>query len=186
MGKYCPGCGSEIKEGSKLCKNCGAQIQTETNSSTFEDQVAQPSTQQTPPSQIPPQSSAPPPQQQIGQKQANVPMSQKKSNNRLIATIVVIVVVIVIIAIIYFLIGGSDSRFVGEWEQEGIQVIWTFYNDGSFESMGVEGTWRVDGEKFCIKTDILGEFTGEICYDYEFSDNGNTLTLKNIGVLTKK
>ena len=192
MGKYCPGCGSEIKEGSKFCQNCGAQIQIETISSTFEDQVAQPPRQQVP-VQTPPPSLVPPPQQQTGQTQAYAPMPPKKSNNKLIATIVAIVVVVVIIGIIYFLFlgSGSDSRFVGEWEQESgyITVPWIFKSDGSFEFMGIEGNWRVSGDQLCIET-VWEEISGEMCYDYVFSDNGNTLTLTYNGaeyaVLTKK
>ena len=55
MGEYCPGCGSKVKEGSKFCQNCGAKMETNTDSSSFEDQVAQPPTQQAPPTQITPQ-----------------------------------------------------------------------------------------------------------------------------------
>jgi len=194
MGRYCPGCGSEIKEGSKFCQSCGTQIQSDTKINTFEDQVAQPQTQQTPSAQFPQQTSAPA-QQQIGQTQAYAPMTPKKAYNKIIASVVVIIVVIVFISIIYFLFlsGGSDSRFVGDWEQVGAYpAIWTFNNDGSFESMGFEvATWRINGNQICIKPNEMWEgFTTEMCYDFEFSNNGNTLTLSSNGFefakLTKK
>ena len=193
MGKYCPGCGSEVKEGSKFCQNCGAQIKSENKINSFEDQVAQPQKQQTSPAQFSPQTPAPPPQQQIGQTQAYAPIPPKRQNNKLIASVVVIIVVIILIGIIFLLFFGgvSESRFVGNWEQQGgYPAIWTINSDGSFESIGIEGTWRLNDGKFCIKSDILGEYAGEICYDYQFSDNGNTLTLSFFGtenlVFTKK
>jgi len=192
MGKYCPGCGSEVKAESKFCQSCGAQIQTKTDPNWFENQVAQPPRQQVP-VQTPPPSLVPPPQQQTGQTQAYALTPLKKSNKNIITAIIAIVIVVVIIGIIYFLFlgGESDSRFVGEWEQKSgyITVPWIFNSDGSFEFMGIEGNWRVSGDQLCIEA-VWEEISGEMCYDYVFSDNGNTLTLTYNGaeyaVLTKK
>jgi TM2 domain-containing membrane protein YozV len=192
MHNFCSSCGAKIKGDYKFCLNCGAQIKTKTGPSSFEDQVAQPPKQK-PPAKTPRPAPVPPPQQQTGQTQAYAPTQPKKSNTKLIAGIIAIVVVVVIIVIILFLLsgdvlenimGGSDSRFVGEWEQrsEYITISWTFNSDGSFEIMGIEGTWRVSGDKICMEADYWGEYAGEMCYGFKFSNNDNTLTLQDNGI----
>ncbi|MCK4364818.1 MAG: zinc ribbon domain-containing protein [Thermoplasmatales archaeon] len=185
MVKYCPNCGVEVKEGFKFCLGCGAQLQT--------DAAAQPAQAPAAPP-VQPQQPIPPP---VAPQQGYAPMPPQKSNMKLIGAIIAIVVIVVVVALVLVLfmgegISGSDSRFVGEWEQSNEYmsgITWSFKSGGSFESMGIEvGTWRVNGNQVCI-TPSHGGSGAEVCYDYTFSPDGNTLTLSFSGVeteLTKK
>jgi len=182
MGKYCPGCGAEIIANAKFCQKCGAQIQTKTNSNTFESQVAKTPTQQAPPVQPPPTTPVPPPQQQFGQTQSYTPMQPKKLNTKMIGIIIAVVVAVVVIGIIFYIFigGGADGRFVGQWEQSGsssyVSVTWDFQSDGDLliitetpytGTNAVTSSWNVKGNQVCTP----------YCYDYQFS--GSTLTLSD-------
>jgi len=210
MAKYCPSCGAEVKEGFKFCLSCGAQLQANAQGSkaakdtvdtgSFEDQVAvQPETGA--PVAQPQQPMPPPviPGQTYGQSQTHAPLQPKKPNMKLIGVIAAIVIVVVVIAVVFFMfIGGADSRFVGEWEMEGgdglFGSIFIFEGNGDWKigsggtSMKV-GTWNVQGDNFCFKvTDWLpgmDQSGGDTqCYQYELSNNGDTLTFSTSGYTT--
>jgi len=177
MPKNCSSCGAEVKEGFKFCLSCGAQLQAEA-------------------AQLPPAAPVPPPQN-ISQTQTYAPMQPKKTNMKLIGILIAVIAAVVIVALVVFLFiggGATDSRFVGEWEQfsDYISVTWDFKSGGSLEIMDIEaGTWSVSGDKLCVNpSSQWGGSSGEMCYNFEFSDNGNTLTLTIAGVesavLTKK
>lgn len=181
MPNFCSSCGTKIEDGMKFCQNCGAQIQTKETTSTFEEQVAQ-SQEQSIPIQI-----SPPPipkkQQQMGQTQAYSPMQPKKSNMKVIGVIIAFIAVLVVVLIIVFIfLEGTDGRFVGRWEQEGssgyASVVWNFQSDGNLNIITetiysgintVTTSWNVKGNQICTP----------FCYNYHFSDNGNTLTLSD-------
>ena len=191
MVNYCPSYGSKVEEGFKFCLNCGGQLQqqetvdsgppknksTQTQSISTNDPV--PITPQT--------------------------MRSAKSNKKLIVVIIAIVTIIIVIAAVVFLFlgSGADSRFVGVWELEGgngfTGSTMTFEGDGDWKMgyLGASfkvGTWNVQGDDFCLKMTNelidMGQIIDDIqCYQYEFSNNGNTLALTVLGedtmVLTK-
>jgi len=188
MTKFCPSCGTKVDEGNKFCLKCGAQLNPEStaDATSSNENISQQPNQQVPPTQP-----------------KDIPTGQKKSNkNFLIALIAIIAIVIVIVVIIIFTGGGIDNRFVGEWEisSDGFDFFyWTFSSDGSL-IMEVSGfdieiaTWSVSGNQICLDMRenefwVPEGYADEICYDYEFSDGGNTVSLSIEGsenlVLTK-
>jgi len=181
MAHYCSDCGAELIEGSKFCLACGKKV---------EQQPVNPIQSQ--------------PQQQDEQHQTSMPLSTTpKSRKKLIIGISAIIVVVVIaLFFIFYLRGGTgsfgaaDSRFVGEWEQNTLDspFLWKFNTDSTLENGSSGGamnnvvTWKVKDTQLCLYNDT-------VCYTYEFSNNGNTLTLNISGgsdsypaniVLTKK
>jgi len=169
MSNYCPDCGAEQIEDSKLCSACGKEIEQQAE---IEKQ---------------------PQPQQEEQQQTPIPKSTtKKSRQKLIIGIAAIIVAVTIISIIiiYFLggttsFGGNDSRFIGEWEQNivGSPLLWKFNSDGTVEKESAStGTWTVKNDQLCLNNSL--------CYTYEFSNNGSALVLNRSGesdiVLTKK
>jgi hypothetical protein len=180
MPNFCPSCGTKVDEGNKFCLKCGAQLNPESTAETgsSNENISQQLNQQAPPDQS--QNKSP------GQKKSNI--------NLLIALIAIIAIVIVIVVIIMFTGGGIDNRFVGEWEQDDdlMPISWNFKSDGTFEMMGIGfGKWSVHGNQICITPDLeLGDFADDVCYDFEFSNGGNTVSLSIGGsenlVLTKK
>ncbi len=186
MGKYCPSCGVKVKEGSKFCLSCGANLLTE--QSGVQDTQS---------------SSAQVPQYQQPIQQQTYPTIQpKKSNKGLIIAIIAIIAIVVIIAIIFLLIGGtlgSDaSKFIGTWESyiSGDYVADIKFNSDKSLEYGIYGyslnvgTWNVQNNKLILVITEIGTDLTSQEYDYEFSDGGNTLTLKYQGIdiitLTKK
>ena len=180
MPDYCPSCGSKVEKEHKFCLGCGAQLQSEEQ-------------------QIPIQ-----PQKQPTIQGSNISSMQPKKSNKIlfISLIAIIALVIIVVLVVLLFTGGGviDNRFVGEWEQydgEFITIDWNFKNDGSLEIMSMDlATWNVKGNQLCIDTNefwdqyMPEETFDEVCYDFEFSDSGNTLTLSINGseysVLTKK
>jgi hypothetical protein len=181
MVNYCSDCGAELIEGNKFCPECGKKV---------EQQPVTPIQAQ--------------PQQQDEQPQTSIPLSKTpKSRKKLIIGIlaVIVVVIIVLIFIVYLLggtssFGGADNRFVGEWENNTIDspLLWKFNSDSTLTkessggTMNNVGTWKVNNTQLCLYNDT-------VCYTYQFSNNGNTLTLNISGesdshpmniVLTKK
>jgi hypothetical protein len=117
-------------------------------------------------------------------------MQPRKSNKKLLVALIAIIAVVIVVLIVLILltgvIGGADSRFVGRWEQEGStsysRVVWNFQSDGTLEltttSYGASttvnmGNWEVRGSQLCGAST---SFSSE-CINFEFSNNGNTLTL---------
>lgn len=173
MEDHCSDCGSELMEGSKFCTACGKTVD------------------QQPVTPVQPE-----PQQPVEKKQASKPpKTKKKPRKKLIMGLLAIIVVAIIVAIIaIYLQGGAtplvnaDSRFVGEWEQQtiGSPILWKFNSNSTLEkeSLGNNtGTWNITNSQICLYNDI-------VCYNYEFSNDGNILTLIRTGqsdiVLTKK
>ena len=163
MSHYCPHCAVELIEGSKFCSACGKKV----------DQPLVTDKKSTP-------------QKQEKQPQTSAPLStSQKSRKKLIIGIsaIIIAVVIALVVIVYLLGGtnpftGADSRFVGEWEQNSIEgpLLWKFNSDSTLETESLGGaminvgTWTVKDTQICL-------YNNSICYTYEFSNNGNTLTL---------
>jgi len=188
MPNFCPSCGAKVDEGYKFCLSCGAKLQSE---DTLDSKTSNENNTQEANTKVPsPQESYTP------------PSGQKKSNKNLLIVLIAIIAIIMVIVIVIMLTGGViDSRFVGEWEQTdgGLMTIdWTFNSDGSLEIMGMNiAKWSVNGDKLCFETtnDFLDDYMmegsfDEVCYDFEFSDGGNTVYLSINGsenlVLTKK
>jgi hypothetical protein len=181
MVNYCSECDAELKEGSTFCSACGKKVE------------------QHPVTPIQSQL-----QYQDEDHQTSTPLSTTpKSRKKLIIGIsaIIVAVVIVVIFIVYLQggpssFGGADSRFVGEWEQNTIEspILWKFNSDSTIETgssggaMNNGGTWKVNDTQLCL-------YNNAVYYSYEFSNNGNTLTLDRITesdsypvniVLTKK
>jgi len=198
MSKFCPKCKLENNDESKFCLNCGTQLgensyqSTQTQAQTNSIDMQQGNNQATAPASPPP----------LSPQGYNQPMQSKSSNNKLIFAIIAIIVIVVVAAVVLLIsggLGGTDSRFVGTWEQDAgyMSIDWVFKSDGKLTIMNMEiAEWSVNGDKLCIKADDAwvqsmpsGSDT-ETCYNYAFSDSGNTLTLSASGVstttLTKK
>jgi hypothetical protein len=181
MSNFCPNCGVELIKGTKFCSACGKKVEQQ------------------------PMTHIQSLQQQQNEQQTSVPLSPpKKSKKKLIIGILAIsIAVVIVLIIILFLLGGTgsfsgaDSRFVGEWEQDiglGAKFDWKFNGDSTLETgssggaMYNVGTWVAKSDQLCLYNNV-------VCYSYEFSNNGNTLTLNIYGdsfgyplnlVLTKK
>jgi len=178
MGKFCPKCGAEVKEGFKFCLGCGAPLQ---------EQATAP--QAPPPAQ--PVAPAAPPQQSV--HPGYQPMQPKQTNMKLIFGIIGIVVAIVVIILVVFLVlgmggGGGAEDFVGAWNAEAFGGLaesqWEFGEGNTLtittdygygEPYVEEGTYSINGNKI--------DFEGITSLDYltdltfEFSNGGNTVTL---------
>jgi hypothetical protein len=181
MTDHCSDCGAELIEGSKFCTECGKTVEQ------------QPIT----PVQPEPQE---PVEKPVEKKQISTPPKTKKKPRKklIMGLLAIIVAAIIIVVIAVYLQGGAgplgnaDSRFVGEWQQDAIGT-WTFNSGSTFginppSSIMINGSWGVTGNQLCLYNKV-------VCYTYEFSDNGNTLTLNKTGqntsylaniVLTKK
>ncbi len=189
MPNFCPSCGAKVDEGYKFCLSCGAKLQLEST-----NELSKPEEQVAP---------APPPQQPNSQESITPATQPRRLNKILLMSLIAIIAVIIIIVVIVFMFTGGgviDNRFVGEWEQSdgGVMTIdWTFKSDGSMEIMGMDlASWNVKGNQLCFKTnefwdEFMPEGTlDEVCYNFEFSNGGNTVTLSINGsenfILTKK
>jgi hypothetical protein len=166
MTSYCSECGVKLIEGSKFCTACGKTVE------------------QPPETPVEPQ-----PQQPVEKKQTPTPPKTKKMpRKKLIMGLLAIIVVVVIVAIIaVYLQGGAsplvnaDSRFVGEWEENLYRspATWTFNSSGTFginppSNIIRNGTWGVTGNQLCLYNNL-------VYYTYEFSDDGDILTLNKTG-----
>ena len=78
-------------------------------------------------------------------------------------------------------LGGCSKSVVGKWTDEKEGAIMEFKSDGTGTvspkgtSMSIGFTWKTDGNKLTISSEVLGkkvENTGE------FSISGSTMTLK--------
>jgi len=193
MPNFCPTCVAKVDEGYKFCVNCGAQLQTENNTEPIKSEE---------------KDSAIPPQQPISKEGYTQPSQPIKSKKFLLIALIAIIAITIIVAVVLILLTGGviDNRFVGEWgisDGEFDTLNWFFESDGSVKIIGSGvdidfATWSVKGSKLCLKmkeNEILGEyipeeFLDEVCYNFEFSDSGNTVSLSLDGsenlVLTKK
>ena len=183
MGKFCPKCGAEVKEGFKFCLGCGAPMQEQATAPSQTTQVVV--QQQTAP--------AAPPQQAV--HPGYQPMQPKQTNMKLIFGIIGIVVAIVVIILVVFLVlgmggGGGAQDFVGTWDVTmtgGLgDMEWTFNEDGSLDQTYDYGygpsttstTWRVEDNKLYIGDDSGLDLPVDTGMSYQFSNGGNTVDLK--------
>ena len=164
MGRYCVGCGTEIKEGYKFCLNCGVKTEYEAqdNNQTTQGNVG------------------------YSTQQIHTP---KKLNKKLIIAIATIVVILIVIIVVLIVVLGDNSggRFVGSWVvQSGGDS--TFSGSLIFESNGdlktgylgsqiTIGQWSTEGGKICLEFTLTGTSIPKICCNFLFSDGGNTLTI---------
>jgi hypothetical protein len=168
MPKFCIKCGNQLPDGVKFCPKCGTSIQ-------------QPSTQPTT-APIPPSS----PEYQYQQTPIHTPTSTKsRFNKKLIFSLIafVIIVIVVLVVVFVFLGSGADSRFVGDWE-DNFGTTYSFKTDKSLHVLGIKvSTWDIKGDQICF-TPVSGSSwgIGEQCIQYEFTNNGNTLTMTMQGV----
>lgn len=196
MAKFCMKCGTPIPEGVNFCPNCGLSIsQKQTPPVQQPPPTYQQPQQQTPPPQQPPptyqqspppqqtyQQQTPPPQQPYyGQTQPYAPTPKKSHIKLIIGIVAIVIAIVVILLVVFFVLGGSDDRFVGKWEQESVvgSIEWEFESDGDFKLSGTKaGTWEKDGDQLCIKyTD-----SAKMCYDVKFKNNDKTLELSIAGI----
>jgi hypothetical protein len=208
--KFCQHCGNKIQIDKKTPKatksppksNGQSTQQTSPTPKTPEPAAPQPVTpQQTQP--IPPahQHYQQPPVHQP----TSAPMQQKKSNKNLIIGIVVAVVAIVVVLIVVMMffggtiMGGDEAKFYGDWEYDvlGLSTAdFSFYKNNTYKFISSSGyitetgTWEVKNNKLVIESDMIGPGFMSGNYEYEFSNNDNTLVLSYIGIdvytLTKK
>lgn len=169
MPNICPHCRAELIDESKFCSACGEKVEQQSEA----EKTSQP-------------------QQQDQNSRSEPAPKIKKSNKKLIiGSLAIIIAVIIILLLIVFYQGGtnpfhsSDSRFIGEWEQNtiGNALLWKFNNDGTLDiESSNAGTWEVQDTQVCINNTVY--------YTYEFSNNGYTLLMKRAGenniILTKK
>jgi len=171
-------CGAKLEAGAKFCISCGATIKGKATPPE-QPQTQQPSTQ--------PQQQQPVPVQTL-----------KKPKTKLIMLITAVVVIIVVLAVLFLVFLSDDtSKFVGTWTIEYLHgrtdpdLEWTFYTNGTYKSEqpGYPLIWinfELSGDRFCTSSN---EYTYYHCYDYEFSNGGNKLTLSARGedsiILTK-
>lgn len=113
--------------------------------------------------------------------------------------------VIIVIAVLLICVGLSGcneqdekSRFIGAWRAETpengeVEIIFTFYNNGSVKLTSnllyhgngeTETEWsnyEIKNGKMCGISQLDGNYN-YTCFDYEFSNGGNRLTLRYEGV----
>ena len=154
MATFCMKCGAEVPEGVKFCMKCGTP-------------VGQAPIQQQPTYQ--------PQQPYYSQTQ---PMLGGMNTKLILGIVLAVVAIVIILLVVFLVLGGVDSRFVGEWEdQYGTKL--EFCSDSTFNIGGTEvGTWEVKNDQVCFKAKTGIEGTGwDDCWDFKFSDNGKTLKL---------
>ena len=214
MSKYCPFCGIELKKGAKFCQNCGNKIQVEKKTTEFtqaplkssSSSAQQPSPTPTTPEPVTPQPVTPQPitPQPVTQQPGAAPMQPKKTKTGLIIGIVAIVAVVVVLLIVILLFvggggifGGDEAKFCGDWEYDfgGYSTVdFTFHKNNTYKFTSgyiIEtGTWEVKNSKLVIESDMIGPGFMSGNYNYEFSNNDNTVVLSYLGIdvytLTKK
>jgi len=196
MAKFCEKCGAPLKEGAKFCTSCGAKL-GEIDKAATEQKPEQTQTVQEP-------------TQTYQSASATPAYSQPKKSKKLLFGIIgaIIAVVVIILLVLLVLqpggIGGDEGKFVGTWEADvgfgTYTYTYVFNSDKSLE-LGVDmggigsgtstvGTWKVENGKLVLTVDLIGSDLDAGSYDYSFSNNDNTLTLKQGNVpyitLTKK
>ncbi|UCD13109.1 MAG: hypothetical protein JSW60_05995 [Thermoplasmatales archaeon] len=90
----------------------------------------------------------------------------------------------------------EKSRFIGAWRAETpengeVEIILTFYNNGSVKTTSTlsyhgedETEWsnyEIKNGKMCGISQFNGNYNST-CFDYEFTNEGNRLTLRYEGV----
>jgi hypothetical protein len=80
---------------------------------------------------------------------------------------------------------SNDNRFVGTWScsTEGIESTMILFSDGTVDGIPiystVHGTWEIKDNKLVLNVNIFQADT-MYSYNYEFSNNDDTLKLKEI------
>lgn len=188
MTNNCLVCGAELREDAKFCPVCGRKVEQQPMTPTPppQTQVSVPP-QQT--EQKPQVSAIPAPAHPTTSKKHRTPhVNGRKAIFGISLSIVAVAIVIFFVANLF---GGTspfasaDSRFVGEWEENtlGNPIVWNFKSDTTLESLSSEGqmnnigTWTVDGTSLCLYYRLYNQ---TVCYTYQFTNNGNILTLSRI------
>jgi hypothetical protein len=199
MVKSCPICGAEIKEDYKFCLSCGYNLQTaepsidktaemETPKTEPAPAPTQPvSTAPPPPPPPPPQPQQPPPQQTYQPPQTYEPTGKKSSPMKIIGILIAIIVIVVVVVIVLMMIGGAGGPLVGEWQADtfGYTYGMKLNGDHSLEMSYAGspyvnvGEWEEKSGQICLT--MLSGYTGSgglgsMCYDYELSQDGRTMT----------
>jgi len=160
MVKYCINCGNKIPDDVNFCTKCGTKTDT----------AQQP---QQPPQNIP----------------APTPAMPVKPKSKLMIPIIITIIAVIVICVVLFLFVFSNpsGQFVGVWNIDYMTgssssdgYTWTFYEDGQMKSVNEEyssviwSNYTVYNDKMCFSSN---EYTYYHCYDYEFTEGGNKLTL---------
>jgi hypothetical protein len=160
MVRYCINCGNKIPDNVNFCTKCGTKTST---------------TQQ--------------PQQPSQNNPASTLAMPVKNKNKLIIPIIITIIAVIVICLVLFLFVFSNpsGKFVGVWNIEYLsgagsdyEGTWTFYEDGQMKSVNEEYSsiiWRnytVYNDKICLSSN---EYSYYHCYDYDFTEGENKLTL---------
>jgi len=188
MTDNCLVCGAELREDAKFCPVCGRKREHKPMTS-----APSPST----PVSSPPEQKAQKPQINVAPASPQPTRTQKHGAGHSTGrkTVVGISLTIVAVAIVIFFVANlfsgtspfvsADSRFVGEWEENtlGNPIVWNFKSDTALETLSSEGqmnnigTWTVDSTSLCLYYRLYNQ---TVCYTYQFTNNGNILTLSRI------
>jgi len=184
MAKFCTKCGAPITEGVKFCPKCGAAIGQTQAAPQPTAPPQQPSVQQQQPAYQPQQ----PQQPYYGQTQPYASMPGKSNKKLIIGVVVAVIAIIIVLLVVFLLLGGADSRFVGEWEYDsgfGGKMNIKFNSDSTAE-LGYNGEytsgkakWHLEGEKICFEPADASDwdYYEDMCIKFKFSDSNNKLTL---------
>jgi len=172
---FCGKCGSQINEGAKFCKGCGA--------STSPHPVPQPEYH---PIKQPAQQLAYKPYQSTPAYQSGSQANNRTSNKMVGIIACSAVAIIVIISIILISNGGGvgHNSIVGSWVNDNGDLVFTFYEDDSCESR------RYPSSSLTYKASANGVLTIYDMYDYPYIPlnylvQGNKLFIKEGEIDTK-
>ncbi|KYK22014.1 hypothetical protein AYK25_07570 [Thermoplasmatales archaeon SM1-50] len=190
MTNNCLVCGSELREDAKFCPVCGRKLEQQTVSPTPPPPTPV-SSQPQQKKQKPKVSTTPATTQPVTKQNHGIKYGTGKK--AIVGISLTVVAVVIVIFFVANLLGGTspfvsaDSRFVGEWEENtlGNPIIWNFKSDSTLENpssdgeMNNVGTWNVDVTSLCL---FYRQYNQTVCYTYQFSNNGNILTLERTAV----
>lgn len=155
----CPVCGAEQREGAKFCKSCGNPVGGEQP-----PQSAAANAPAVPPAATAPQApAAPPPATSPSPGYPAAPYAAAKpgrGKTPIILGVVGAVVVIAVIAVVLAITlgGGGGSGVAGKYYNIEDGELLELKADGTFTigELGMEGTYRVDGNKVYLTISYLG------------------------------
>jgi len=111
----------------------------------------------------------------------------KKIENKKILLVVFAVALIIISSIFLFFSSSSDEKdkFEGTWTVIENYISYSdnisikFQNDGRYETPGGNsGRFEVNNGKICFSEFLYDLLSKKMCYNYDFSDDGDQFTLK--------
>ena len=103
-------------------------------------------------------------------------MKRKKQKTIILA--ILFVVIIVSGLFIFAQVQSDKSKFIGTWESEDGNFIYTFYANGTGEFRFIEnrfGTWEIHDGKLIIKSGVITTIN-----DYIFYNDDRTLRIDNL------